>query len=110
MKKAKESLIRRALSDEQGQTIWFVVLAMFIMMGVGGLTIDLGRFYVVRSQLQNSANAAGLAAAGSVYNTDSLGSATTAATNFVANNPSPGLSEVTGYPLVTTTCLNLLMI
>jgi len=34
---------------------------------MGGLVIDVGHAYVVRGQLQNSANAAALAAAGYVY-------------------------------------------
>jgi len=99
-----------ALSEQQGQVLIIVALAMIAMLGVGGFVIDLGRFYVVRSQLQNSVNAAGLAAAGDIYNTGSLTSATTEATNFANNDNSiSGLTENAGYPLVQTPCLNMLL-
>jgi hypothetical protein len=110
MKTVSVSFVRRLFNDQQGQTSVLIVLGLgMVMLGVGGFTADLAHFYVVRSQLQNSVNAAGLAAAGSVYNTNNLGSGINAAKNYVPNNPISGLTENTGYPAVTTTCLNLLM-
>jgi len=64
MKQAIRSLVRKALRDQSGQTLPFIALAMTSLLGVGGLVVDVGHAYVVRSQLQNSANAAALAAAG----------------------------------------------
>ena len=71
MRKMRLSLVRRALHDQQGQTTAFVVLGIVALLGVAGLVIDVGHAYVVRSQLQNSANAAALAASGAVYNAQS---------------------------------------
>jgi len=67
MKTRIVSFVRRVFKDEQGQTAVLVVLALgMVMLGVGGFTADLAHFYVVRSELQNSTNAAGLAAGGYV--------------------------------------------
>jgi len=106
MKKAFISVVKRLYKDQQGQAIWFALLSMMTMLGMGGFMIDLGRFYIVRSQLQLSTNAAGLAAAGSIYDSQSTSTATTVAKNYIANNPLFGLTEVTNYPVVVTTCLN----
>ena len=54
------SFARRALNDQRGQTLPFVALGMVAFVGVAGLSIDVGRAYVVRSQLQSSANAAAM--------------------------------------------------
>jgi Flp pilus assembly protein TadG len=109
MKTKRLSFVRRALSEQQGQTLIIVALSMFAMLGVGGLVIDLGRFYLVRSQLQNSVNAAGLAAAGDIYNTGSLTAATTEAQTFENKYSTVNGLPVT-YPTPTTPCLNMLMI
>ncbi len=103
------SLFLRLLRGQEGQTLVYVSFLMIVMLGMGGFLIDLGRFYVVRTQLQNSTNASGLAAAGSVYNAASVGSASDVAMNFAANNPTSGLPENHGYPIVVTPCLNVLM-
>ena len=79
---------------------------------MGGLTIDVGHAYVVRGQLQNSANAAALAAAGYVYTSQSASVNTTT----MANQYSAGAGGENAYAslgtvttTVTTKCLNMLM-
>jgi Flp pilus assembly protein TadG len=103
------SFVRRLWNDQQGQSVIFVTLGLIAMLGMGGLTIDLGRFFVIRSQLQNSVNAAGLAAAGDIWDSQSTNNAVNAAKQFITYNPISGLTEDTGYPSVTTTCLNSLL-
>lgn len=113
MKKACISVVKRLYKEQQGQALWFALLSMMTMLGMGGFMIDLGRFYVVRSQLQLSTNAAGLAAAGSIWDSQTTDNAKTVATNYIANNPLFGLPEAningTQFPIVQTTCLNSLL-
>jgi len=108
MKKACVSVVKRLYKDQQGQVILYVLLSMMTMLGMGGFMIDLGRFYVVRSQLQLSTNAAGLAASGNLYDASTT-SPTQAAKNYIANNPLFGLPEVANFPVVATTCINALL-
>ena len=84
MKTTILSFARRALIDQRGQVLPWVALGLVGMLGMGGLSVDVGRAYVVHAQLQNDANAAVLAAAGLVYNTSSTNNATTEATDTVA--------------------------
>ena len=108
MNKNSVSYVRRALNDQRGQVLPWVAFGMVAFLGMAGLTTDVGHAYVVRAQLQNSTNAAALAAAGSVYFTGST--VTTEANLYAANsgdqNPN---SYVTGTPTVTTMCLNVLL-
>jgi Flp pilus assembly protein TadG len=106
MRTTKVSFVQRVLNDQHGQALVLVAVGMLALMGMAGLTIDLSHAYVVRGQLQNSANAAVLAAAGAVYNTGAADSATSIATSYAALNPVPGVT-VTVTP--STLCLNLLM-
>src|SRR5208337_1052867 len=85
MKTTKMSFVRRALNDQRGQVLPWVALATVGMLGMGGMSIDVGRAYVAHVQLQNYANAAVLAAAGLVYNTSSTNNATTEATLYSAS-------------------------
>jgi len=48
---------------EAGQSIVFVVLSMFVLLGLCGFVIDVGRAYYTQRQLQSSADAAALAGA-----------------------------------------------
>jgi putative Flp pilus-assembly TadE/G-like protein len=113
MRNTTLSFARRAFSDQRGQTLPFVALGMVALLGVGGLTVDVGRAYVVRAQLQNSANAAALAASGAVYDAQSDAvNSTTIANEYGSggstdNNYFSGMGTVT--TTVTTVCLNSLM-
>ncbi len=52
------------LKRERGQTIVVVAGALFILLAISALAVDMGYYYVVRAQLQNAADAAALAATG----------------------------------------------
>jgi Flp pilus assembly protein TadG len=86
------SFARRALNDQRGQTLPFVALGMVAFVGVAGLSIDVGRAYVVRSQLQSSANAAALAALPNLYNSNT----TTTVTSNAVTNAADALSASSG--------------
>ena len=110
MKTTKKSLVRRALNDQRGQVLPFVALAMLGILGMGGVSIDVGRAYVAHAQLQNYANAAVLAAAGLVYNTSSTNNATTEANLYSASSGDKNVNNNLGTVLTTvsTVCLNAL--
>ncbi|HEY1648141.1 MAG TPA: Tad domain-containing protein [Terracidiphilus sp.] len=106
------SYLQRALTDERGQVLPWVAFLLVSLLGAAGLTVDAGRAYVLHSQLQNSSNAAALAAAGNVYNSGSTNNATTVATQYSSGakadenyNATMGTVKTT----VTTVCLNVLM-
>ncbi|MGB6743186.1 MAG: pilus assembly protein TadG-related protein [Terracidiphilus sp.] len=111
MKKTIGFFVRKALNDEHGQILPWLAVVLVGLLGTAGLSIDVGRAYVVRSQLQNYANAAALAAAGEVYSTSSTNNASTVATTYSAGsgdqNVNSGLGTVT--TTITTVCLNILM-
>jgi hypothetical protein len=112
MRNAISSFLRRAITDESGQTLPFIALGMIAFLGVAGLSIDVGHAYVVRGQLQNTANASALAAAGLVYYSQSSSvNTTTQADQYSAGsgdeNANSGLGTVT--TTVTTKSLNMLM-
>ncbi len=105
------AFVRKALNDQGGQVLPWVTLMMVSLLGMAGLTIDVGHAYVVKSQLQSSSNAAVLSAAENVYNNGATDNANYLATQYSAGksdmNVSAGLGTVT--PTVTTPCLNMLM-
>jgi Flp pilus assembly protein TadG len=116
MKTIKTSFIWRALIEERGQTVIFVALGLAAMLGVGGMSIDVGHAYVVRSQLQGAANAAALAAVSDLYtsvNTVSAASSAVVADADAYSASSGGANQVAGLGTVTTTvttpCISALM-
>ena len=97
------------ISDESGQTVILVGLMMTFLLGMAGMTIDVGRLMYSHAQLQASTDAAALAGAQALPYT----TATTVATTYSAvsgnKNASPKLpnvSMVSGYPALK--CLNTL--
>jgi len=114
MKMILGSLIRRLLFDKSGQSMVWVGVSLTGMLALSGLTLDVGRAYVVRSQLQSVVNACAMTgvsgltststAQGDVYNCESH-----------SNNPSWGFpQQASGYPTAnapapTVKCLNSLM-
>ena len=46
----------------------FVALIMVVLIGFIGMAVDVGHFYVVKSELQNAADAGALAGAANVTN------------------------------------------
>jgi Flp pilus assembly protein TadG len=110
-KRAILSFARRVITDQRGQTLPFVALMVIGLLGVSGIVVDLGHAYVVQSELQNTANAAALAAAGYVYtsSTDSVNTSTMATkycAGATAENP---YTAATVACAATTKCLNMLM-
>lgn len=115
MKTVKTSSVWRALIDQRGSVLPWMVISMVPILGVGGMSVDLGHAYVVRSQLQGAANAAALAAVSDLYTTvntvnaasptlinDAKGySASTGGANTIA-----GVSVTT---TVMTPCISALM-
>jgi hypothetical protein len=93
------------MSNQSGQVLIWVAVGLIGMLGISGLALDVGHAYIVRGQLQSSANAAALSAAASVYNSGS-DSAENVATTYAAKNAIPGVSVTT---TVSTLCLNALM-
>jgi len=55
------SFIRRLLFDKSGQSMVWVGVSLTGLLAMAGLTLDVGRAYVVRSQLQSVVNACALA-------------------------------------------------
>ncbi|MGO8750651.1 MAG: pilus assembly protein TadG-related protein [Thermoguttaceae bacterium] len=105
-------LAKRLLGEQHGQALVWTAMIVTGALGIGGLLIDVGRAYVVRSQLQNYANASALAAAGEVYNTSSTNNATTYAVNYSAIGKGDENYNASMGPINTTVatwCLNKLM-
>ena len=111
MKKQFISILRKALLDQRGQVIPWTGFMILTILGMSGLVVDVGRAYIAHTQLQNTVNAAALAAAGSVYVNSTTNGAAAVATNYSAGsgdeNANVGLGALS-TPTVSTICLNLL--
>nr|WP_057927394.1 TadE/TadG family type IV pilus assembly protein [Burkholderia ambifaria] len=59
----RPKLKRRGLHRQRGAVAIIVGLALAVLIGAVGLALDLGKLYVTRSELQNSADACALSAA-----------------------------------------------
>lgn len=79
-------MLRRRRRDERGAIAVIVAILLPVIVGVAGLSIDVGSWYETQAQLQNAADAAALAAA--AYLPNSPSSATTAAQTQVTDNVS----------------------
>jgi Flp pilus assembly protein TadG len=62
MKHSSESFLRRALKCQSGQAYISMILLIPLVLGVGGLSVDVGHAYACYRQLQASTDAAALAA------------------------------------------------
>jgi Flp pilus assembly protein TadG len=102
------SFLRKAIADQSGQSMVLLAGAMFSLCAMAGLTLDVGHAYSVRTQLQNSVNASGLAAAGFIYNkqTADTDSAEKIAKDYADINKINGLTPVT---TATTLCVKALL-
>jgi Flp pilus assembly protein TadG len=111
MKKKIVSFALRALNDQRGQTLPIAAVIMVLLLGFAGLVTDVGRAYVVRAQLQNSASAAALAGAGLVYTAQSqtVNTTTEAKLYSAGRGDENAYSGLTVSTTVTTKCLNSLM-
>jgi hypothetical protein len=110
MSKNSWSFVRRVLFDQRGQALPWVVAGTLTLLGMAGLTADVGHGYVVHDQLQNAANAAALAAANSVNI-----SGTTVTNEGCLYSAGSGDQNAIPYATgnctssVTQVCLNMLM-
>lgn len=116
MSQRNESLLRHLVRNQSGMSLIWATLLIPLILGMGGLTVDAGYGYTCYRQLQNSTEAAALAAASALPNTTL---ASTNATKFSAvsgnynaypqlNTPSaitgaqititPGCITITGLP------------
>jgi hypothetical protein len=68
MKKWTE--LPRKFRDQKGASIILVALMMLLFIGLAALAVDLGHLYLVRNELQNSADAGALAGARFLYNSN----------------------------------------
>ncbi len=85
MSEKSRSILRRALDDESGQTLVWVVLLFALLLGMGGLVVDLGRAYISYRELQATTDAAALAAAAQLpisTSNESSNAVSLAATNY----------------------------
>lgn len=84
----------RTLKNRRGIAIVYIALGLIALVGFAALTIDVGYFYVVKSQLQNAADAAALAGAAKLNGRGPFDNYTAryyaqsfAATNTASNTP-----------------------
>lgn len=74
MKNLLAPFLKRLFGEEKGQAAYLMGLGMFAIMGMGGLTVDVGHAYLVRTELQAAANASALAATPALYDGGSTSS------------------------------------
>ncbi len=93
--------LRRIVSDDRGQVLPMVAVIMTCMLGMAGLTADVGHMIYCHQQLQDTTDAAALAGAQALPYT----TATTIATSYSAvtggknaRGSLPNVTMVTGYP------------
>ncbi|MGD0097508.1 MAG: pilus assembly protein TadG-related protein [Terracidiphilus sp.] len=106
------SFFKRLLTDKRGVMLPMLALMMTGFLGMGGLTVDVGKAYVVKAQLQSSANAAALSSAEDIYNSNSPDSASTIANAYSCNSGQKNAATVTMASCtatVTTPCINALL-
>jgi hypothetical protein len=76
-------LLRR-VKEKQGLTAVIVALLMLVLLGVAAFAIDIGHLYLVKNELQNAADAGGLAGARFLY--DENGEYVNGNANQIAND------------------------
>jgi Flp pilus assembly protein TadG len=54
MRNNPKSFVRRALRDERGQVLPWVIFGMIGMLSMAGVSVDVGHAYAVRNQLQSA--------------------------------------------------------
>jgi hypothetical protein len=108
MIKKCESHLRKVLKDQSGQAIYWALFGLVPMLGMAGLSIDIGHAYVVKTALQTGTNAAALAAGGYAFFSGATeqSEASTFGSYSSENNAVP---FVVGAPVATPVCLNMLI-
>jgi Flp pilus assembly protein TadG len=72
------TVLKSVLKDERGQSMMFVACGMTALIGVAGFTMDIGKGYIARQQLQSCTNDAALS--GAVYLSNAYFNTTAAST------------------------------
>jgi hypothetical protein len=119
MKTIAMSFVRRALIDQRGQVLPLVALGMVGFLTMAGLTIDVSRAYIVRTQVQGAVGAAALAAVPDVFDTNTTvatpsapisqaAACYTSSSSASCYNYRPDMGTVTRT--VTTPCINALLV
>lgn len=81
MKHKPDSLLHKLISSDHGVSMAWAIVLLPLILGIGGLGVDLGYAYIGYRELQISTDAAAMAAASAL---PSSSAATTLATNFSA--------------------------
>jgi len=107
MKLQAVSFLRRLLKETSGQAMYIGVVGTTSMIGLSGLAVDLGHGYYAAQQLKSSTNAAALAGAAGLPNTDTATSYVTSYSSASGDRNATGLlTNVTTTP--TFLCLTTL--
>jgi Flp pilus assembly protein TadG len=115
MKTISCSFIRRLLSDKCGQSMVWVAVSLTGLLGMAGLTLDVGRAYVVRSQLQSVVDAAAISGVSGLSAGASQAQDNAYTVEANSNQASWGFpQQASGYPTANAPapivkCLNAMM-
>ena len=105
MNRRLQAFFGRTFRDERGQILPWMVLLSGMMIGVGGLSVDLGRAYICYNQLKASTNAAAMAGAYALIQPGATTTTVTSAIKLYASstggaNANPNLAGTTiGTPV-----------
>jgi Flp pilus assembly protein TadG len=86
---------RRRRRHERGQVLPFMGLLVFVVLGLSGLSADIGKILIARAQLGRTVDSAALAGAKQLPN---ITNATSSAKAFVKANDSDNTITVSVYP------------
>ena len=100
-------LLGRLLREESGQVLPIVGLAMFVLLGMAGLAIDVGHVYLCQRELQASCDASALAGAAVIPTSTQSSNVMSVATNYSAISGGKNIyanmtniAMVSGYPVL----------
>lgn len=104
-------LLRRLLFDKSGQSMVWVGVSLTALLGLAGLTLDVGHAYVVRSQLQIVVNAAAAAGVSGLSAGASQAQSNAAKVENSSNQAGWGIGTApnANAPSATVKCLNAMM-
>lgn len=89
--------IKRTVVEENGASVPLMAVFLLVFVGFLALVVDLGRLYVVRNELQNTADAAALAGAKELYQSSefiNVSLVSTAVQDCAQQNKSLGLEQL----------------
>jgi Flp pilus assembly protein TadG len=104
MKSIRRSLLSRAIKDQSGQALPWMVFLMILFCGAAGVTVDLGRAYICYRELQTSTDAAALAASYELSQPNAtVASVKAAASNYSSVSGSVNINSNLPAPNIDTT-------